>query len=97
MAEETNHAAPPNYKIDEVELTLEPGTATNLIALLPGNQWSGKFKITKPNNGWLVGKYHMDIYVDNNLVKSIKFNVAQAAQTSTENQRSADGWGGDLF
>lgn len=93
MAEETNHVAPPNYKIDEVELTLEPGTATNLIALLPGNQWSGKFKITKPNNGWPAGKYHMDIYVDDNLVKSIKFNVAEAAQTNSENQRLADGWG----
>ncbi|CAM4422797.1 MAG: hypothetical protein LEGION0403_FIIPPAGN_02173 [Legionella sp.] len=93
IAEDTNHVAPPNYKIDEVELTLQPRTKANLIALLPGNQWSGKFKITKPNNGWPVGKYHMDIYVDDNLVKSIKFNVAQATQVSAENKKSANGWG----
>lgn len=93
IAEETNHIAPPNYKIDEVELTLQPGMAANLIALLPGNQWSGKFKITKPNTGWPVGKYHMDIYVDNALVKSIKFNVAQVTQAGTEDKKSAGGWG----
>ncbi|MFJ1269253.1 DUF4189 domain-containing protein [Legionella lytica] len=93
MAENTNQAAPSNYKIDEVELTLQPGTATNLIALLPGNQWSGKFKITKPNKGWPAGKYRMDIYVDDNLVKSIKFNVAQATPASTEHNKSAKAWG----
>ncbi|WP_058533839.1 DUF4189 domain-containing protein [Legionella saoudiensis] len=97
IAEDTNNVAPPNYKIDEAELTLEPGTARDLIALLPGNQWSGKFKITKPNKGWPLGKYHMDIYVDNKLVKSIKFTVAGATQVTpkvgVKNKKSEYDWG----
>ncbi|MDR3504390.1 MAG: DUF4189 domain-containing protein [Legionella sp.] len=93
IAEDTNNVAPPNYKIDETELMLQLGRSGDLIALLPGNQWSGKFKITKPNKGWPLGKYHMDIYVDNNLVKSIKYNVIEPTQANTENKKSLDGWG----
>mgnify|MGYP000028113112 CR=1 FL=1 len=99
IADDTNNVAPPNYKIDEAEMALQPGMVGELISHLPDNQWSGKFKISKPNSGWPLGKYHMDIYVDNNLVKSIKFNIAETSQAapqvqaSTENKQTSDSWG----
>jgi outer membrane usher protein FimD/PapC len=63
IAEDTNGAAPANYKIDEATLTSEKDDS------------SGAFSLSKPNNGWPVGKYRVDVYVDGELEATTKFQI----------------------
>jgi hypothetical protein len=63
IAEKTG-AAPPNYKIDSSELTANGDDEATL-------------SLSKPNNGWPVGDYRVDLSIDGKKVKSIKFQVAQ--------------------
>ena len=62
IAEKTD-AAPPNYKIDST--TLAAG----------GNMKEATFSITKPNAGWPVGDYRVDMTINGQTVKSAKFRV----------------------
>jgi len=68
IAEDTNHAAPPNYKIDEkaIEVTDD---------LTEGNYWTGKFSLIIPDKGWPLGKYHVDLYVNDALSQSATFTI----------------------
>lgn len=63
IAEDTNGAAPANYKIDEFSYV---GDKEN---------FSGAGGLSKPNNGWPVGKYRVDIYIDDELEGSTKFQI----------------------
>jgi hypothetical protein len=63
IAEDVGKVAPPNYKIDEA-------AAKALLA----NQ--GYFSLSKPNNGFPVGKYRLEIYMGNDLLKTVPFTVA---------------------
>ena len=83
IADDTNKVAPDNYKIDEATFELNKDFKSKMIASLPGSYWSGVFSCSKPTAGWPVGKYHVDIYVDNVLIKSVKFSVAKVAVTET--------------
>lgn len=78
IADDTNNIAPPHTKIDEAQLTVDDGMKGQVLSHLPGTYWDGKFTLSKPYNGWPMGKYHAEIYVDNALVKSIPFTVAEA-------------------
>lgn len=89
IAEDTNNVAPPNYKIDEAELTIDNNMKEKILSNLPGAYFGGKFALSKPDNGWPAGKYHMDIYVDGTLVKTVKFTVASAAQPASEQPKAA--------
>ena len=62
IAEETGGMAPPNYKILEKSLTL-PFINT------------GSLVITRPDNGWPVGSYRLEIYFGDTLAKTVKFTV----------------------
>ena len=62
IAEDVGKVAPPNYKIDEATLNV-------LIA----NQ--GSFSLSKPNAGFPVGKYRLEIYAGNDLIKTLSFTV----------------------
>lgn len=97
IAEDTHNIAPPNYKIDEAQLTLDEGLAGSIISHLPGNVWNGKFTLSKPNNGWPAGKYHTDIYVDDALVKTVNFTIADATPTPTPapstSKKESGNWG----
>lgn len=106
IAEDTNNVAPPNYKIDESELTIGNDMKEKILANLPGSYFGGKFTMSKPTHGWPAGKYHMDIYVDGTMVKTVKFTVASAAQPAPAQpkaapetapaataEKKADGWG----
>jgi hypothetical protein len=62
IAEDVGKVAPPNYKIDEA-------AARTLIA----NQ--GYFWLSKPNNGFPVGKYRLEIYMGTDLLKTVPFTV----------------------
>ncbi len=61
IAEDVGQGAPPNYKIQEGTLN----TAAD----------EGKFTLTKPNNGWPVGKYRLEIYLGNDLARTVPFTV----------------------
>lgn len=63
IAEDTNGTAPANYKIDEG------------IFIGDKDDFRGAFLITKPNNGWPVGKYRVDVYIEDELSGSTKFQI----------------------
>ena len=63
IAEDTNGAAPANYKIDESSLQ---GDKDN---------FGGGFALSKPNGGWPVGKYRVEVYVDDDLEATAKFQI----------------------
>lgn len=56
-------AAPPNYKIDEATLDVQP----------PEN--SGNFSLSKPTKGWPKGDYKVDLYANTTLAQTVTFTV----------------------
>lgn len=63
IAEKTQ-VAPPNYRIDGTELIKGP-----LI-----NQVT--FTMSRPNNGWPVGDYRVDLFINDKAAGSVRFSVA---------------------
>lgn len=63
IAVDTGGAAPPNYKIDGVDLHI--GSLTNNV----------KSAMTKPNNGWPVGTYKIEFSVNGKVLESADFTV----------------------
>jgi hypothetical protein len=81
IAEDVGDAAPANTKIDEATVTADKEDAT------------GSFSLSKPDNGWPVGKYRVDIYVGDSdkPATSVKFDIEEAAKSgdsSSEDQGS---------
>jgi hypothetical protein len=37
----------------------------------------GTFTITKPNKGWPVGKYRVDLYRGDEVMETLKFEIAK--------------------
>ena len=62
IAEDVGKVAPPNYKIDEAA-----------ARTLKANE--GYFSLSKPNNGFPVGKYRLEIYMGASLLKTVPFTV----------------------
>jgi hypothetical protein len=62
IAEDVGNAAPPNYKIAEKSMTI---TVEN----------EGSLNMTKPTNGWPVGKYRLEIYLNDTRVKNLPFTI----------------------
>lgn len=67
VAEDVGAAAPPNTKIDQLTRTL-------LGVPLPMT-WTTESSLSRPNKGWPVGRYRVDILMDGKLVKSLPFTV----------------------
>ena len=65
IAEDVGDVAPKNYKLDEVSMTAD------------GPRAFGTFTITKPNKGWPVGKYRVEIYQNDKLAETVKFEVSK--------------------
>ncbi|MGG6896775.1 MULTISPECIES: hypothetical protein [Rhizobium] len=63
IAVDTGGAAPPNYKIDEVNLDI-----TSMINHVNS-------AMTKPNNGWPVGTYKIEFSVNGKPMESVGFTV----------------------
>jgi hypothetical protein len=63
IAEDVGKAAPANYKIDQ--------TSFNPL----GSKTAGSFALSKPNKGFPVGKYRLEIYVGNDLLKTVPFTI----------------------
>jgi hypothetical protein len=64
IAEKTQ-VAPPNYRIDGVELKV--GSLMN----------TAKFSMSKPNAGWPEGDYRADLFIDGKPATQVKFKVAK--------------------
>ena len=62
IAEDVGKVVPPNYKIAEKSLTMPFVNA-------------GTFSLSKPDSGWPVGSYHVEIYLGGKLAKTVKFTV----------------------
>jgi len=62
IAEDVGKVAPPNYKIDEATVNLDRNGA-------------GSFTLSKPNNGFPIGKYRLDIYIGEDLAKTLRFAI----------------------
>ncbi|NLR97818.1 hypothetical protein HGP17_13450 [Rhizobium sp. P38BS-XIX] len=63
IAVDTGGAAPPNYKIDAVDVDI-----TSMINRVNSD-------MTKPNNGWPVGSYKIEFSVDGKPMESVDFTI----------------------
>ncbi|NTJ67753.1 hypothetical protein G6M50_20255 [Agrobacterium rhizogenes] len=63
IAVDTGGAAPPNYKIDSVDLHI--GYMINSV----------KSAMTKPNNGWPVGSYEIVFSVNGKVMETTDFTI----------------------
>jgi hypothetical protein len=69
IADNTNNVAPPNYVIEKKEIEI----TSDIISANEGV--TANFSLSKPNNGWPIGSYHVELYIDNKLDQSVKFTV----------------------
>lgn len=63
IAVDSGRAAPPNYRIDEVRFDI--GLIDNRIDA----------SLSKPNNGWPVGTYQVEMIVDGTVEETVDFSV----------------------
>lgn len=66
IAEDVGEAAPANTKIDEATINADKA------------DFFGAFSLSKPNKGWPVGKYRVEIYSSEELATTVKFAIAAA-------------------
>jgi len=78
IADDVGDAAPADTKISEKTLTLE------------GDTDSGNFSCTSPTKGWPAGKYHVDIYVNDELATMVKFTIKGTEKAEKKSEESAD-------
>jgi hypothetical protein len=80
IAEDVGGAAPANSKIDEKALTMD------------GDTDDGDFSLSKPTKGWPLGKYRLEIYLNDKLVTTTKFTIGSSKEEeSAESEESSDG------
>jgi hypothetical protein len=72
IADDVGDAAPKGTKIDEKTLKAE------------GEVEDGLFSLSKPDNGWPLGKYHLEIYVNDGLATKLNFTIKAAAKPKKE-------------
>jgi hypothetical protein len=79
IAEDVGGAALANSKIDEKALTMD------------GDTDDGDFSLSKPTEGWPLGKYRFEIYVNDKLVTTARFTIeSNKEEESAESTKSAD-------
>jgi len=81
IAEDVGDAAPANTKVLETNIDMD------------GDTDDGDFNFSKPANGWPVGKYRVDVYLNDQLLATAKFTVKPAAKkkaTSGKEEESGD-------
>ncbi len=74
IAEDVGDVAPANSKVLETKLDLE------------GDTDDGDFNFSKPTSGWPVGKYRVDIYLNDELVTAAKFTVKAGSKKSKSDE-----------
>ena len=71
-------AAPKGTKIDEPIINAK------------GDMDDGVFSLSKPNDGWPIGKYRFEIYVGDKLATTVKFTVEEG-ESKKESKEGIDG------
>jgi hypothetical protein len=90
VAEDSGDAAPPNQQIAQTDLKLSGGREPFTVSL------------SKPNKGWPVGTYRVELYIDGTLAKALPFAVTGAASSETAVQSPQSGnsilgvWSGEM-
>ncbi len=79
IAEDVGDVAPANTKILETILDGE------------GDAEAGDFSFSKPTNGWPVGKYRVEIYVNDELATAAKFTIKAAKKKSADEEEEESG------
>lgn len=72
IAEDVGEAAPSNTKIDEATLTADQ------------DDFYGAFSLSKPNKGWPVGKYRVEIYDGDELATTVQFTIGAKKRDSED-------------
>jgi hypothetical protein len=62
IADDVGDVAPKGTKIDEVTMVYA-GVNENA------------FDLTRPTKGWPIGKYHVDLYINDDLAKTVPFSI----------------------
>ena len=65
IAEDVGDVAPRNFIIDEKEM--EVTTAS----------FGARFTLSRPKDGWAVGKYRLELYLDDGLVQTTKVTIRE--------------------
>ena len=79
IAEDVGSAAPANSKVGEKTLALDEDTD------------DGDFSVSKPTKGWPVGKYRLEIYVNDELATTEKFRIkGETKKERAESEESAE-------
>ena len=78
IAEDVGDAAPKETKVDEKTLKAE------------GDTDDGVFSLSKPTNGWPVGKYRFEIYVGDKLTTTVKFTIDGGKSKKEAEAESSD-------
>ena len=74
VADDVGGAAPAGTKIDEKTLSVD------------GDTDDGVFSLSKPTNGWPLGEYHIEIYVNDDLATKIKFAIKAGAKSKKQSE-----------
>jgi hypothetical protein len=75
IAEDVGDAAPANTKIDEATLTADQAN------------FFGAFSLSKPNKGWPVGQYRVEIYDGDELATTVKFTIGTKKNDSDDESK----------
>jgi len=65
IAENIGEDFPPDYKVDEASAVAESPTA------------HGAFVLSRPDDGWAIGDYRAEFYVDDVLVETVKLKIVK--------------------
>src|SRR6267143_5821666 len=79
IAEEVGDVAPANTKVLETILDVE------------GETEAGDMSFSKPTNGWPVGKYRVEIYVNDEFATTAKFTINAAKKKSADEEEEESG------
>ena len=79
IAEDVGDVAPANTKVLETILDIE------------GETEAGDFSFSKPTNGWPVGKYRVEIYLNDELATTAKFTIKAAKKKSSDEEEEESG------
>jgi tRNA (Thr-GGU) A37 N-methylase len=74
IADDVGTAMAKGTKLDEKTVTQE------------GDTEDGVFSLSKPTRGWPIGKYHIDIYVNDDLTSSAKFKIKAAGPSKKDSE-----------
>lgn len=68
IADDVGPAAPAGTRIDQKTIPLPP-------AIGPLRTWTAQSSLSRPNKGWPIGRYHVEVTIDGQQVATLPFTV----------------------